>query len=277
VFGLATSAKLAPPLKPNTQNNFRMDSKYFFPGINETGGNEMDSKSLSSVGIARHKQNLFFFALAWIVLDLLILLPVQQWLNGSFPLFTFIWLLPPFITLLISKDPGRIGVSRVALKMFLPVCGLNVLGVFLVMILLEPWSHAYRTLIVMALGSPTPDTTFAWLLRFPGAPGMIAMFFYTVLVTIFAEELFFRGWLLQWLGKRMPAFWAILLQALFFSLPQAIVALFLTLTQAVVYLAGYSFLAIGMIGGWAAWRTKSIWPSLITASLMNLILVLIVR
>ncbi len=237
----------------------------------------MNSKTFLPDEFAGQKQNMFFFALAWIGLDLLTLIPVQRWLNGSIPLFTFLWLLPPFIVLLISKDPKRIGIRRVALKKFVPVCGLNILGVFLVMILCEPWSHAYRTLINMALGSPSPDTTFAWLLRFPGAPGLIAMFFYTILITIFAEELFFRGWLLQWLGNRMPAFWAILLQALLFTLPQSIAALFFNLTQAVAYIAGYSFLAIGVIGGWAAWRTKSIWPGLITASLMNLILVLIVQ
>lgn len=103
------------------------------------------------------------------------------------------------------------------------------------------------------------------------------MFLYTTLITIFAEELFFRGWLLQWLGKRMPPLWAIILQALLFSIPQAIVALFLSPTQAVVYLAFDTFLAIGVIGGWAAWRTRSIWPSLITATLMNLVMVLILQ
>ncbi len=84
------------------------------------------------------------------------------------------------------------------------------------------------------------------------------MFLFTVLVTIFAEELFFRGWLLYWLGKRMTAFWAILLQALLFSLLQAIVAMFLSPTQTVVHIAFDTFLAIGVIGGWAAWRTHSI-------------------
>lgn len=192
-------------------------------------------------------------------------------------MFTFLWLLPPFITLLIFKDPERIGIRRVALKNLLPVFGLNILGVFLLMILFEPWSQAYQTLVNTAIKSPTPDTTFAWLIRFPGASGMITMFLYTVLVSIFAEELFFRGWLLQWLGKRMPALWAILLQALLFTLPQAIVAIFLSPTQAVVYLACYSFLAIGVVGGWAAWRTRSIWPNLITATLLNLVMVLILQ
>jgi len=226
----------------------------------------------------RWKQNtLFFVAAAWLIVDLLILLPVQQWLNGSFPIFTVIWLLPPLVVLLLSKDAGRIGMRRVPVKQFISALALNGSGVLLIMLLFEPWTKAYQTLVIKALDASTPDTTFAWLLRFPLAPGLALMFFYTGLVTIFAEELFFRGLLLQWFGKKMPALWAILLQALLFSLPQAIVALFLNPMQALVYLVGYTFLAVGVIGGWAAWRTRSIWPSLITNSLMNLILVLVAR
>jgi membrane protease YdiL (CAAX protease family) len=214
-------------------------------------------------------------AVIWLVIDLLILLPVQNLLGGSFPLFTVIWLLPPLITLLSSKDSGRIGIRRVPVKMFLIALGLNGAGVLLVMLLCEPWSHTYQSLIFETLKSASPDTTFAWLLRFPGWSGYALMFLYSILVSMFAEELFFRGWLLQWLGKRLPAVWAILLQAFLFTLPQAIVAFFLTPIQAVVYVAGYSFLAIGGIGGWAAWRTKSIWPSLAIVSIMNLVMVIL--
>jgi membrane protease YdiL (CAAX protease family) len=237
----------------------------------------MTDKSPSVTEILPQARNsLFLPAVIWLALDLLILLAAQQWLKGSFPLFTFAWLLPPLIVLLISRDPGQIGIRGVALKMFLPALGLNALGVFLIAIVCEPWSHAYQALLQKALEAPAPDTTFAWLLRFPGWPGYVLMFLYTGLVTIFAEELFFRGWLLLWLEKKMPATWAILLQALLFTLPQAIAALFLSPIQGAVYVIAYSFFAIGVIGGWAAWRTKSIWPSLITASLMNLIFAIIV-
>ncbi len=228
--------------------------------------------------ITSQKKKPFFIAVTiWLIFDLLILLPVQRWLNGTLPVFTFVWLLPPLIALIISQDPGRIGIRRVAIKTFLPALGLNGLGVFLIMLLFEPWSQAYQTLVRKALESPTPDTTFAWLIRFPGWPGFTLMFIYTGLVTIFAEELFFRGWLLQWLARKMPVLWAILLQALLFSLPQALAALFLKPVQALVYLACYSFVAIGLVGGWADWQTKSVWPSLITATLMNLIIVVIMK
>jgi hypothetical protein len=39
-----------------------------------------------------------------------------------------------------------------------------------------------------------------------------------------------------------------------------------------LYAVVYSWLAVGVIGGWAAARTKSIFPSLTAATLFNLIL-----
>jgi membrane protease YdiL (CAAX protease family) len=249
------------------------------PTRNETSSKEtkrhffMNGTSISPT--VASKKSFPILATLWLVIDLLILLPVQNFLGGSFPLFTVIWLLPPLIALLASKDSGKIGIRRVPVKTFLTALGLNGVGVFLVMLLCEPWSHTYQALIIETLKSTPPDPTFAWLLRFRGWPGAGLMFLYSFLVSMFAEELFFRGWLLQWLGRRLPAVWAILLQAFLFTLPQAIVAFFLAPIQAVVYVACYSFLAIGGIGGWAAWRTKSIWPSLITASLMNLIIVMV--
>jgi membrane protease YdiL (CAAX protease family) len=91
---------------------------------------------------------------------------------------------------------------------------------------------------------------------------------------MFAEELFFRGWLLQFMVKRIPVRKALLLQAFLFTLPQAIAAVFLRPIQAYVYII-YSFIAVGLIGGWSAWKTKSIWPGLITVTLMNLIFVML--
>jgi membrane protease YdiL (CAAX protease family) len=38
----------------------------------------------------------------------------------------------------------------------------------------------------------------------------------------------------------------------------------------------YTWLSVGIIGGWAASRTESIWPSLISAALCNLVLVALV-
>lgn len=67
--------------------------------------------------------------------------------------------------------------------------------------------------------------------------------------------------------------WILLgLQALLFSIPQAIAALFLEPIQSVLYITVYSWLTIGVIGGWSVLRTNSFWPGLASATLMNLIL-----
>ena len=120
-----------------------------------------------------------------------------------------------------------------------------------------------------------------WFGKRPGAmlplAGWLMMFLFSGLVTIFAEELFFRGWLLQLLQRRWSRWPAILLQALLFALLQAIPAFFLSPVQALVWIAAYSFLGVGLINGWAASRTNSIWPGLIAATFMNLIATMLVQ
>jgi membrane protease YdiL (CAAX protease family) len=71
------------------------------------------------------------------------------------------------------------------------------------------------------------------------------MVIFSGLVTIFAEELFFRGWLLQWLMRRMKLFQAVVVQAALFTLPQMLAALALPLLQGVLYTVVYSWLAVG--------------------------------
>jgi membrane protease YdiL (CAAX protease family) len=102
------------------------------------------------------------------------------------------------------------------------------------------------------------------------------MFLFSGSVTLFGEELFFRGWLLQFLRKHWGTTWAIIIQALLFVIPNSLVALVLPPLQGVLYVLVYTWLAIGIIGGWAAARTGSIWPSLISAAVCNLVLVALI-
>lgn len=219
----------------------------------------------------------FFIFLAWIVLALAITIPVTLALNGSYPIFTVLWLVVPLIALLRSKDPWRIGLRAIPWNALLKTTALNLGALLLVMAAFEPWSHTYRLLVTAALAAPTPDTTFAWLVRLPGPAGWIGMAFYSGLVTLFAEELFFRGWLLQVLQRRVRPWLAIALQAALFSLPQALAALIMPPLQGALYVVVYSWLSIGVIGGWAACRTQSIWPGLISATLANLLLTAMTR
>jgi membrane protease YdiL (CAAX protease family) len=208
----------------------------------------------------------------WISFALVALVAAFIVLNGSFPLFSFLWLAAPLIAVLRGRDAGRVGFRRVAPKELAWVTAVNLAVVLALMAAFEPWSHTYQHLLELVLAAPQPDTTFAWLVRYPGPAGYVGMFVYSGLVTLFAEELCFRGWLLGWLRARVGTAWAVVLQAAAFTLPNLIVAVFLQPLQGVLYALVYTWLAIGVVGGWAAARTRSIWPGLITATLCNLIL-----
>ena len=211
----------------------------------------------------------------WCLLALATLFPVTILLNGSFPLFTVVWILVPLIAVIITRDASQVGFRKIAWREFVLVSTINLFGLFLITLLIEPWSHTYQMLLETALSRLSPDTTFAWLLRFARIPALSAMFLYSGLVTMFGEELFFRGWLLQLLKKRWSPIWAITAQALLFTIPNLLVMIVLPTLQSLLYLV-YTWLAVGVLGGWAASRTNSIWPSLFTVTVSNLVFVLLI-
>lgn len=209
----------------------------------------------------------------WLGLALASLLPVARHLDANLPIFTMIWLAAPLAIVVRSGDARGIGFAAVPWRQLAVMAGTNLGLLLLVMALFEPWVDAYGTLVREATAG---DPTFAWLLHYPSPQRWLLMYLYSATVTIFAEELFFRGWLLQWLQRRTSPWRAILLQAALFALPQALPALFLTPLQAVVWIGAYAFLGVGVVNGWSAARTGTIWPGAIAASLMNLIVTLLV-
>jgi membrane protease YdiL (CAAX protease family) len=220
------------------------------------------------------RRSLIIFTL-WCLLALAVLLPVTLLLNGSFPLFTVVWILVPLIAVACTKDASRVGFRAIPWGEFARSAALNLGALLLLMLLFEPWSHTYQMLVNAALANQQPDPTFAWLVRLPKLPALGGMLLYSGLVTLFGEELFFRGWLLQLLRGRVGDVWAVVIQALLFTLPNLLAGFVLLPLQGALYVVVYTFLGIGLIGGWAALRTRSIWPSLFSAALMNLILVLL--
>ncbi len=193
-------------------------------------------------------------------------------LGGALPIFTAIWLAVPLATLLHHRDPARIGIRRVPVRELALTTGVAAVLVLCLTTAVEPWSEAYAGLVHETLAVDPVDITFGWLVHFDGAGAWAAFVLFSGLVTIFAEELFFRGWLLQLLCRHTKPTRAIVVQAALFAMPQMLAAAFLSPTQGVVYVAVYAFTAIGLVGGWAAWRTASIWPSLIVATALNAIL-----
>jgi len=216
------------------------------------------------------------FAATWIIVALAMLVPVTSYLNGAFPIFTLVLLLVPLAALLRSRDSTKIGIRKIKWGELFKFTSINLVGSLALMAVFEPWSHTYQYLIHEAISSTHPDTTFAWLIRYPGLPGWGGFVLYAGFVTLFAEELFFRGWLLQWLQNRMSKRKSVMVQAVLFTIPQLLAAVLLPPMQGILYAAVYSFLAIGLIGGWTASRTQSIWPSLASATIYNLVMCILV-
>ncbi len=208
----------------------------------------------------------------WALLALIALLPVTLLLDATFPLLTVIWIVVPLLSVVRRKDTRRVGFRPVEWRTLLTTTAINLVVLWGLMALFEPWTHVYRLLLQETLAHLHPDTTFAWLARFQGAPAWGGLFVYSGLVTLFGEELFFRGWLQQWLARRLARPWAIALQAALFSIPQLLVTLVFPPLQGIVWVIIYAWLAIGIVGGWSASRTQSIWPSLISATLTNFLL-----
>jgi membrane protease YdiL (CAAX protease family) len=209
----------------------------------------------------------------WAVLALLALVPVALVLESAFPILTVAWILVPLLVVARTRDAGRVGIRMPPLRLLAQTTALNLAIASALMVIVEPWSHTYDRLLEMATTMQPIDSTFAWIVRYPRLLGLAAMTVYAGAVTMFGEELFFRGWLLQYLRRRMRTSWAIVVQAALFAIPQMLVAAFMSPVQAVLYVVVYAWLSVGVVGGWADARTSSIWPSLITVTVGNLILV----
>lgn len=112
-------------------------------------------------------------------------------------------------------------------------------------------------LVVVARFVPPPATErlLEAYARRPG--GALAVLLVAVIVAPLLEEFLFRGWLQRALERRYPAGVAIGVTALVFSL---------------AHLQAFGFparLVAGGVFGYAAWRTRSIWPGVVLHGLYN--------
>lgn len=155
----------------------------------------------------------------WVGLGLVSLVPFMLFLRGSFPIFTVIWLAGPLFVVSRSSDAARVGIRRIPWRLFLFTTVINLLLLLFIFLAVEPWPHAYQGLVRGALAASQPDTTFAWLVRFKGITAWAGMLLFSGSVTIFGEELFSRGWLLQVLQHHINKPLTIAIQAVLFALP----------------------------------------------------------
>ncbi len=207
----------------------------------------------------------------WSLLALVSTVLVSTLLNASFPVLTVVWIVVPLVAVLSTGEASRIGIRPISWRLFLRTTAMYLGILVLVTVLIEPWSHTYEGLLRLAIESQHQDTTFVWLVRFSRPWSLTGMAIYSGLTTLFAEELFFRGWLLGTLRSRMSTVTAILLQSLLFVLPQLISASFMPPLQGALYAVVYSWLVVGVGGGWAASQSQSIWPSLVCVTASNLV------
>lgn len=209
------------------------------------------------------------FALLWTGLALGALVLTVGVFDTTVPIFHVIWLVVPLADLVRHRDANRVGFRPLQRTRLLRATVAAGLAYGILLLLVEPWAGVYDRLLSLALEGPDP--TFAWLVRVDGPGKWAALAAFSGLVTLYSEELFFRGWLLRRLARRTRVRYAVIGQAVVFTLFQSIPAFFFDPVRAVLYLAVYAF-GLGVIVGTVAHRTESIWPGLAVVTAANLIL-----
>lgn len=213
--------------------------------------------------------------IVWAISSLLLVILVSIYFKTSFPLFTIIWISIPLGVVIRKKDAGAIGFRAIPINEFIKYTLINLGLTLLIFGLFEPWSHTYQKLLRIIIDSETSDVTFVWLTKYSGIKSWLSMLLFSGFVTLFAEEIFFRGWLLQHFKKRTNYYWAIIIQAVIFIIPNTFVAFFMLPSQGIIYTVIYAGVSIGIVGGWTTKCTNNIWPSLVSASIFNLVAVLL--
>jgi len=226
----------------------------------------ISESEMSTHALSRHRVTI---AMLWTGLALAALVSTPLILRTTTPIFQIFWLIVPLVSLVRHRDTDRIGFSTPGLKIGVQAVVAAGAAYAILLISVEPWSGVYEHLLVLALEGPDP--TFAWLVRIDGLGGWVGLTLFSGVVTLYSEELFFRGWLLQVLNRRTNPKMAVVGQAVAFTIFQSVPVFFFEPLQAVLYLLVYAF-GLGVIVGAAAQRTQSIWPGLAVVTVANLVL-----
>ncbi|MEO7001634.1 MAG: type II CAAX endopeptidase family protein [Ktedonobacterales bacterium] len=168
------------------------------------------------------------------------------------------FLLAPAYYALLRVAPGSawrerlasLGLRRTAL---LPAAGLTLAGAVVALV----GSAAYSA-IIQAIHAPLQTNADQLAQQAQYAPfttlGALAT---AVFVAPFCEEVFFRGFSFAGLLRGVPVWPALMLSALIFAVAHADLGSFIPLAF------------IGLILGYARWRTGSIWPGMLIHALNN--------
>ncbi len=207
-------------------------------------------------------------AAAWLALAAVAALVVPIALGASLPVLTFVWLLLGSVVLRRTRSTAALGLVRVPRRELLRVTVVATIAMTLLFGAAEALTHPYRELLELIREESTPDSTFAWVIDHGRGWGLVGFALYGGLVTMFAEEIVFRGALMTRLRPR--GVWvAVGGTTVAFAAVQALPAALLPAAAAVGFLLIDAVLAVGVVGGIAAYRTRSIWPALVAITVAN--------
>ncbi len=209
-------------------------------------------------------------AYAWLLAALTASVVVPVALGAALPVFTVVMLTVGLVVLWRSGSAEAIGLSCPARDRFVTTTLAATVLMTTLFGLAEAIWHPYRELLALVAESDAPDSTFVWVVS--GRHDLVAFVLYAALVTMFAEEVVFRGALLTRVRSRGPLP-AIGVTTATFAALQSIAALQLSVGAAFGFLVVDSIVAVGIVGGAAAWRTRSIVSGLIALTVANAVVV----
>ena len=197
----------------------------------------------------------------WIMGSLLATTVAFIFLQADFPFFIYLNLILSLIIVFKSKRIHQFGINILPAKKLVLFAFVNLVSILMVYLLIEPWAHIYEKLLEISLEQGV-DITFGWILYYPKIIALLIVLIFGGFVTIFSEELFFRGILEGYLLQKWSPGRAIAVQSIIFSV------------EGLLYIIFYSIIVIGIINGIIVYKSKSIFPSVIAASFANFIMVI---
>lgn len=195
-------------------------------------------------------------------------------LESDFPLFIYINLILSFIIINKINDVNQFSSNWLSINNFIKYSFMNLFGILVIYFIFEPWSHTYQKLLTASLENGV-DVTFGWIQKYNNSFGFLLIFLFSLFVSIFSEELMFRGVLEGYLFQKTTPIKGIIIQALIFSIPQCLILIVLPLANGLLYIIFYNFIAIGLLNGLIVYKSHSIFPSILSASIANILMVLI--
>ncbi len=208
--------------------------------------------------------------IGWLAAAAVAAISVPLVIGAALPALTLVWLAIAAIVLWRTGTPSALGLVRVERGELISVTVAATVVMTLLFGAAEAMFHPYRELLELIRDESSPDSTFAWVIEYGRGWGLVGFAVYGVLVTIFAEEVVFRGALMARLRRRGP--WvAVTGTTVAFSAVQALPAALLPLDAAVGFLLIDAVVAVGIVGGLVAYRTRSILPALVAITVANVV------